>query len=71
MRSTSCDLAGPADTTVYMLVKGDTHDLVNNALVALTQAHSLLDGNLVEGVHRVLHVGVDALPVRSDADLDR
>lgn len=47
-----------------------TYDLVDRLLVALTETHSFLDGNLVERVHRVLDVLVDALAVRAHTDLD-
>ena len=47
----------------------DRDDLGGDAL--LLQAHRLLDGDLVEGIHRHLHVGgVDAAAVGLDADLD-
>ena len=48
---------------------GDGDDLRDHAL--LLQPHRLLDGDLVEGVHRHLDVGeLDARPVGLDADLD-
>ena len=48
---------------------GDDDDLRRRAL--LLEAHHLLDGDLVEGVHRHLDVGeFDARSVGLDADLD-
>lgn len=74
MRSTSCAFAGPALTAVcecelHTLVP--TYDLLHHILVALAQAYRLLDGDLIKWVHRVLHILIDALAVRRDADLDR
>ena len=60
-------MVGPIVTAVLLVV---THDLVDRILVTLAQTHSLFDGNLVKWVHRVLHVLVDTLAVRGDADLD-
>ena len=49
---------------------GPTDNLCNGILVLLTKSHSLLDGDLVEGIHGVLDVGVHTLAVGGDSDLD-
>lgn len=47
-----------------------THDSRNTILVLLPDPDGLLNCNLVKGVHGVLDVGVNALAIRGDADLD-